>query len=178
MTRVLTTFAAAATLLSLHPAAALAATTTPEKPAAPLVQPNPATAGARIWIAGAACTSPAGTATSPALTAPIILTADKINGPGILRDDLISGTYTLTLHCHGTRTTTVRVVADTRDAGVVTPHAEADDGSASDHLGIGDAALGSAFVLGAIAFGTASIVRRRRATERTTATGCDDCYPL
>lgn len=165
MTRVLTTLAAAATLLSLQPAAALAAAA-PEKPAAPLVQPNPAPAGARIWIAGAACTSPAGTVTSPALTAPIALTADKLSGPGILRDDLISGTYTLTLHCRGTRTTTVRVVAETGNAGVVTPHAEADDGSASDHLGIGDAALGSAFVLGALGFGTASIVRRRRATER------------
>ncbi|NUR29796.1 MAG: hypothetical protein HOV83_28765 [Catenulispora sp.] len=164
MTRVLTTFAAA-TLLSLQPVAALAAAA-PEKPAAPMVQPNPAAAGARIWIAGAACTSPAGTATSPALTAPIALTADKLNGPGILRDDLISGTYTLTLHCGGTRTTTVRVIADTGNAGVVTPHIETDDGSASDHLGIGDAALGSAFVLGAIAFGTASIVRRRRAAER------------
>lgn len=166
MTRVLTTFAAAATLLSLQPAAATAATATPEKHAAPMVQPNPAVAGARIWISGAACTSPAGTATSPALTAPIALTADQISGPGILRDDLISGIYTLTVHCHGTRTATVRVVAATRNAGVTTPHAEADDGSASDHLGIGDAALGSAFVLGVIGFGTASIVRRRRANEQ------------
>jgi hypothetical protein len=133
-----------------------------EKARPATVQPNPAVPGGRIWIADAGCAT--GTATSPALTTPIVLTADELNGPGTLRDDLISGVYTVTLHCDDTSTATVRVIAPTGSAGVAAPQGAAgtDDGSASDHLGIGDAALGSAFILGGIAFGITALVRRRR----------------
>jgi hypothetical protein len=118
------------------------------------VQPNPARPGGRIWVWTGGCTA-AGTATSPALSAPIALAPDDPSGPGTLRADLTGGAYPLTLHCGGTLTATIHVVA-------------AGGGPAPDteHLGIGDAALGSAVVLGGIAFGTASLVRRRRAARR------------
>ncbi|NUR59459.1 MAG: hypothetical protein HOV87_12440, partial [Catenulispora sp.] len=119
--------------------------------AAPAVRPNPAAPGGRIWIWSGGCTA-AGTATSPALSAPIALSPDDPSGPGTLRPDLIGGAYPLTLHCGGTQTATIHVAT-----------AAGDGGAASDHLGIGDAALGSAVVLGGIAFGAVSLVRRRRA---------------
>ncbi|GAA1992609.1 hypothetical protein [Catenulispora subtropica] len=169
--RVLLTLAAVAAVLI--PAVATAATTPAavvtavDKTTAPTVQPDPAAPGARIWIADAHCASPTGTATSPALTEPITLTMNKLSGPGVLRDDLISGTYTVTLHCGRTSTAAVHVVSATRNAGAVRPHGadDADDGAASDHLGIGDAALASAFVLGGITFGAVSLVRRRRGRD-------------
>ncbi|GAA2032886.1 hypothetical protein GCM10009839_36450 [Catenulispora yoronensis] len=143
--------------------------TTITKPT-PTIQPDPAAPGGRIWVSASAagCPTATGTATSPALTAPITMTATRPDGQGTLRDDLISGAYTLTLHCGGTVTATIHVVAAAQAAGSVAPRGAADtgDGSASDHLGIGDAALGTAFVLSGIGFATASVVRRRRAGTR------------
>lgn len=138
------------TVLALAPAAA------DEQQTTPTVQPDPAAPGERIWVSDTEhCTSPAGTATSPALDAPITLEpqAHALSGTGTLRADLVGGTYTLTLHCGTTVTATLRIA----DA----PHGAT--GSADDHLGIGDAALGSAFVLGGLGFGAVALRRRRRA---------------
>lgn len=179
--RILTTIAVAAA--ALVPTVATAATVAGEaagatrasgasaaahQAAVPAVQPNPAAPGSPIWVTPSGCTSATGTATSPALSAPITLSTTGLSGPGTLRDDLMSGSYPLTLHCGSTLTATIHVVAAARGAGPAAPNGAADtgDGSASDHLGIGDAALGSAFVLGGIAFGTVSLVRRRRAAAR------------
>lgn len=142
-----------ALLAALAPGVAAAQAGPLAAPAAPAVQPNPATPGGRIWVWTGGCTA-AGTATSPALSAPIRLSPDHPegpSGPGTLRADLSGGVYPLTLHCGGTLTATFRVVA----SGGADPSPE--------HLGIGDAALGAAVVLGGIAFGTVSLVRRRRA---------------
>ena len=128
----------------------------------PTVQPNPASPGTRVWIYDAhECTAPNGTATSQALTAPIALAplAHMTGGGGTIREDLAAGTYTVTLHCGSTLTTTVHVSTHTTPTGA----AATGDGSAEDHLGIGDAAVGSAFLLGGLAFATASFIRRRRA---------------
>jgi hypothetical protein len=167
--RILMTIAAAAAALAQIGAAGPVATAATGRSAPPAVHPNPATPGSRIWVSAGGCTSATGTATSPALSAPIALSTDDLSGPGILREDLISGAYPLTLHCGSTLTTTIHVVA-AGSAVAAAPYGSADtgadDGSASDHLGIGDAALGSAVVLGGIAFGTVSLMRRRRAAPR------------
>lgn len=138
---------------------------TPAKPADPTVQPNPASPGTRVWVYDAnECTAPSGTATSQALAAPIALAplANMTGGGGTLREGLAAGTYTITLHCGSTLTATVHVSPN----GAPTGAAAAGDGSAEDHLGIGDAAVGSAFLAGGLAFATASFIRRRRAATR------------
>jgi hypothetical protein len=150
-----------------------------DKPANPTVQPNPASPGTQVWVYDAnECTAPSGTATSQALAAPIALAplANMTGGGGTLRAGLAAGTYTITLHCGSTLTATIHV--STRSAGTstgtgahratATPAGAAatGDGSAEDHLGFGDAAVGSAFLLGGLAFGTASFIRRRRAHAR------------
>ena len=146
-----------------------------EKPANPTVQPNPASPGTRIWVYDAnECTAPSGTATSQALAAPIALAplANMTGGGGTLRAGLAAGTYTITLHCGSTLTATLNVSTSAAPTGThrstPTPAgaAAAGDGSAEDHLGVGDAAVGSAFLLGGLAFGTASFIRRRRAGTR------------
>lgn len=134
------------------------------KQAHPMVQPNPASPGTQVWVYDAnQCTAPSGTATSQALAAPIALAplANMTGGGGTLRSGLASGTYTITLHCGSTLTATVHVsgTTETTPAGA----AAAGDGSAEDHLGVGDAAVGGAFLLGGLAFAAASIIRRRRA---------------
>ncbi|MEY9925629.1 hypothetical protein ABH926_000249 [Catenulispora sp. GP43] len=131
----------------------------------PTVQPNPASPGTRVWVYDAnECTAPSGTATSQALAAPIALAplANMTGGGGTLREGLAAGTYTITLHCGSTLTATVHVSTTGTPAGA----AAAGDGSAEDHLGIGDAAVGSAFLAGGLAFATASFIRRRRAAAR------------
>jgi len=146
-----------------------------DKPANPTVQPNPASPGTQVWVYDAnECTAPSGTATSQALAAPIALAplANMTGGGGTLREGLAAGTYTITLHCGSTLTATLHV--NTHGTAHSTTHASATptgaaatgDGSAEDHLGIGDAAVGSAFLLGGLAFATASFIRRRRATPR------------
>lgn len=161
---------------------ALAAST----PAKPTVRPNPATPGTRVWVYDAnQCTAPSGTATSQALAAPIALAplANMTGGGGTLRTGLAAGAYTITLHCGSTLTTTLHVTktgarhtATAAGAGTAAgaagaagsgraaraTGATAGDGSAEDHLGIGDAAVGGAFLLGGIAFATTSFLRRRR----------------
>jgi hypothetical protein len=148
--------AAAATRATSAPAPALA------KSADPTVQPNPASPGTRVWVYDAnECTAPSGTATSQALAAPIALAplANMTGGGGTIRKGLAAGTYTVTLHCGSTLTTTVHVSTNGTPTGAVA----AGDGSAEDHLGVGDAAVGSAFLVGGLAFATASFIRRRRA---------------
>jgi len=142
-----------------------------DKPANPTVQPNPATPGTQVWVYDAnECTAPNGTATSQALTAPIALAplANMTGGGGTLRQGLPAGTYTITLHCGSTLTATIHVDTHgtTHTAATPTGAAATGDGSAEDHLGIGDAAVGSAFLIGGLAFATASFIRRRRATPR------------
>lgn len=141
-----------------------------QKPTNPSVQPNPASPGTHIWVYDAnKCTTPKGTATSQALTAPIPLAplAHMTGGTGTLREGLAAGTYTITLHCGSTLTATLQVSTDThRTPSTPTGAASAGDGSAEDHLGIGDAAVGSAFLLGGLAFATASFIRRRRASRQ------------
>lgn len=140
-----------------------------DKPANPTVQPNPATPGTQVWVYDAnECTAPSGTATSQALAAPIALAplANMTGGGGTLREGLAAGTYTITLHCGSTLTTTLHVNTPGRATTTPTGAAATGDGSAEDHLGIGDAAVGSAFLLGGLAFGTASFIRRRRANTR------------
>lgn len=150
-----------------------------QRPAKPTVQPNPAAPGTRVWVYDAnECTASSGTATSQALAAPIALAplANMTGGGGTLRAGLAAGTYTITLHCGSTLTATVHVSTASTGNGTgtgthrvtATPvgAAAAGDGSAEDHLGIGDAAVGSAFLLGGVAFGTASFIRRRRANVR------------
>ena len=146
-----------------------------EKPANPTVQPNPASPGTQVWVYDAnECTAPSGTATSQALTAPIALAplANMTGGGGTLRAGLAAGTYTITLHCGSTLTATLHVSTTGATTGThrstPTPAGAAatGDGSAEDHLGVGDAAVGSAFLLGGLAFGTASFIRRRRANTR------------
>ena len=153
----------------------------PAGPANPSVQPNPATPGTQVWVYDAnECTAPSGTATSQALAAPIALAplANMTGGGGTLRAGLAAGTYTITLHCGSTLTATLHVsstgATTTTGTGTSTHRANptpagaaaTGDGSAEDHLGIGDAAVGSAFLLGGLAFGTASFIRRRRANTR------------
>ena len=141
-----------------------------DKPANPTVQPNPATPGTQVWVYDAnECTAPNGTATSQALAAPIALAplANMTGGGGTLRQGLPAGTYTITLHCGSTLTATLHVNTHgttTHAATTPTGAAATGDGSAEDHLGIGDAAVGSAFLLGGLGFATASFIRRRRAT--------------
>lgn len=146
-----------------------------DKPANPTVRPNPATPGTQVWVYDAnECTAPSGTATSQALAAPIALAplANMTGGGGTLRAGLAAGTYTITLHCGSTLTATLQVSTSAATSGThrSTPApagaAAAGDGSAEDHLGVGDAAVGSAFLLGGLAFGTASFIRRRRANTR------------
>ena len=142
-----------------------------DKPANPTVQPNPASPGTQVWVYDAnECTAPSGTATSQALAAPIALAplANMTGGGGTLRQGLAAGTYTITLHCGSTLTATLHVDTHgtTHAAATPTGAAATGDGSAEDHLGIGDAAVGSAFLLGGVAFATASFIRRRRATPR------------
>lgn len=167
--RVLTATAGAvlvAALMAMAPstlsAAATGAAPAPAKSAEPTVQPNPASPGTRVWVYDAnECTAPHGTATSQALAAPIALAplADMTGGGGTIRQGLAAGTYTITLHCGSTLTTTVHVSTN----GTPTGAAAAGDGSAEDHLGVGDAAVGSAFLVGGLAFAAASFIRRRRA---------------
>lgn len=145
------------------------------KPMNPSVRPDPATPGTRVWVYDAnECTARNGTATSQALAAPIPLAplAAMTGGDGTLREGLAAGTYTVTLHCGSTLTTTLRV---STDAGPADTAATA-DGSAEDHLGIGDAAVGGAFLVGGLAFAATTFLRRRRAaaTTATTATTADD----
>jgi hypothetical protein len=158
------------------------ATTTPalaaDKPENPTVQPNPASPGTQVWVYDAnECTARSGTATSQALAAPIALAplANMTGGGGTLRAGLAAGTYTITLHCGSTLTATVHVSSNNSAETSTTAHragttpagaAATGDGSAEDHLGIGDAAVGSAFLLAGLAFGTASFIRRRRAGAR------------
>lgn len=147
-----------------------------DKPANPTVQPNPASPGTQVWVYDAnECTAPSGTATSQALAAPIALAplANMTGGGGTLRAGLAAGTYTITLHCGSTLTATLHVsstgantTATHRAAPTPAGAAATGDGSAEDHLGVGDAAVGSAFLLGGLAFGTASFIRRRRANTR------------
>lgn len=151
-----------ATATSTLSAAATGAAPAPAKSAEPTVQPNPASPGTRVWVYDAnECTAPHGTATSQALAAPIALAplADMTGGGGTIREGLAAGTYTVTLHCGSTLTTTVHVSTN----GTPTGAAAAGDGSAEDHLGVGDAAVGSAFLVAGLAFATASFIRRRRA---------------
>ncbi|MEY9857277.1 hypothetical protein ABH935_002885 [Catenulispora sp. GAS73] len=141
-----------------------------DKPANPTVQPNPASPGTQVWVYDAnECTAPSGTATSQALAAPIALAplANMTGGGGTLRQGLAAGTYTITLHCGSTLTATLHVnthSTTTHTTATPTGAAATGDGSAEDHLGIGDAAVGSAFLLGGLGFATASFIRRRRAT--------------
>ena len=156
------TVAAGTATVSAAAAPSTTPTTTIDKPADPTVQPNPASPGARIWVYDAnECTAPSGTATSQALAAPIALAplADMTGGGGTIREGLAAGTYTITLHCGSTLTATVHVSTNNIPAGA----AATGDGSAENHLGFGDAAVGSAFLIGGLAFATASIIRRRRA---------------
>jgi hypothetical protein len=160
------TAAAATATATTAPTANTAPAPTTDKPTNPTVQPNPATPGTQVWVYDAnECTAPSGTATSQALTAPIALAplANMTGGGGTLREGLAAGTYTITLHCGSTLTATVHVrTTNTAPTGA----AATGDGSAEDHLGVGDAAVGSAFLLGGIAFATASFIRRRRAGAR------------
>jgi hypothetical protein len=154
---------AAAATTSTATAAKTPTSSSPKKPADPTVEPNPASPGTRIYIYDAnKCTAPHGTATSQALTAPIPLAPldHMTGGDGTIRTGLPPGTYTITLHCGSTLTTTLHVTTTTTPTGA----AATGDGSAEDHLGIGDAAVGSAFLLGGLTFATASLIRRRRAT--------------
>jgi len=159
---VLVAAAIAAATSTLSAAAASVPAPIQTKSADPTVQPNPASPGTRVWVYDAnGCTAAKGTATSQALAAPIALAplADMTGGGGTIREGLAPGTYTITLHCGSTLTTTVHVSANSTPTGA----AAAGDGSAEDHLGVGDAAVGSAFLLGGLAFATASFIRRRRA---------------
>lgn len=155
--------AATATATSTLSAAAASVPAPPRaKSADPTVRPNPASPGTRVWVYDAnECTAPSGTATSQALAAPIALAplATMTGGGGTIREGLAAGTYTVTLHCGSTLTTTVHVSTNATPTGA----AAAGDGSAEDHLGVGDAAVGSAFLVGGLAFATASFIRRRRA---------------
>jgi hypothetical protein len=154
-----------ATMASVTAVAPPARATSRTKPTDPVVQPNPASPGAQIWIYDAnQCTAPTGTATSQALTAPIALAplSTMTGGGGTLRAGLAAGSYTVTLHCGSTLTTTIHVTtAPTHTAPTTTA-----DGSAEDHLGIGDAAVGTAFLLGGLTFATARLIRHRRAAAR------------
>lgn len=163
---VLVAVAIATATSTLSAAAATGATSAaapaPAKSTNPTVQPNPASPGTRVWVYDAnECTAPNGTATGQALAAPIALAplADMTGGGGTIREGLAAGTYTITLHCGSTLTATVHV----RTNGTPTGAAAAGDGSAEDHLGVGDAAVGGAFLVGGLAFATASFIRRRRA---------------
>jgi len=161
--RVLIVMASAGFLLL--PAGPVAAKSSPTLP---VVQPSPASPGARVWVYdGKECTAHHGTATSQALTAPITLAplANMTGGHGTLREGLAAGTYTITLHCGSTLTASVRVTGARHAAGVGTPTGGAGtgDGSAEAHLGVGDAAVGSAFLLSGLGLGIAAMVRRRRA---------------
>ncbi len=163
--------AAATTATTATPLATTRTTPAPtiEKPANPTVRPNPATPGTQVWVYDAnECTAPNGTATSQALAAPINLAplSNMTGGGGTLREGLAAGTYTITLHCGSTLTATVHVSTARRATLTPAGAAATGDGSAEDHLGVGDAAVGSAFLLGGLAFGTASFIRRRRAGAR------------
>jgi hypothetical protein len=156
---------ATATVPSRAFAASSTAATSATEPTDPVVQPNPASPGAQVWIYDANhCTTPTGTATSQALIAPIPLAplSNMTGGGGTLRDGLPAGTYTITLHCGSTLTTTIHITTTRAPSGVAVPA----DGSAEDHLGIGDAAVGAAFLLGGLSFATATLIRRRRAAAR------------
>lgn len=167
-----TAMAAETTTATTGAAGAAGAAAAAEKPANPTVQPNPATPGTQVWVYDAnECTAPSGTATSQALAAPIALAplANMTGGGGTLRPGLTAGTYTITLHCGSTLTATLHVRSGTNTAHrATTPTGAAatGDGSAEDHLGIGDAAVGSAFLLGGLAFAATSFIRRRRASTR------------
>lgn len=155
--------AAAATKATSAPNPALTPTLALSEPADPTVQPNPASPGTRVWVYDAnECTASHGTATSQALAAPIALAplASMTGGGGTIREGLAAGTYTVTLHCGSTLTATVHVSTSGTPTGAVA----AGDGSAEDHLGVGDAVVGSAFLVGGLAFAAASFIRRRRAT--------------
>ena len=170
MTTACALLVAAAIATGAAVSSASAATAAPT--ANPTVEPNPASPGTQVWVYDAnKCTAHSGTATSPALAAPITLAplAHMTGGRGTLRQGLAAGTYTITLHCG--RTLTVALHVSTRNTPAHSPTtpagaAAAGDGSAEDHLGVGDAAVGSAFLLGGIVFATASFIRRRRATPR------------
>jgi hypothetical protein len=164
--------AAAMTTTAATPPRSPTSTPTADKPANPTVQPNPAAPGTQVWVYDAnECTAPSGTATSQALAEPIALAplANMTGGGGTLRPGLTAGTYTITLHCGSTLTATIHVRSSTGATQRATAPAGAaatGDGSAEDHLGVGDAAVGSAFLLGGLAFATISYIRRRRANTR------------
>jgi hypothetical protein len=168
--RILIATASAVLAAAMAPPAGATSAPAEDKPANPTVVPNPASPGAHVWVYDAnECTTPRGTATGQALTAPITLAplAHMTGGGGTLREGLAAGTYTITLHCGSTLTATVRVSTEPRHpAGTPTGAVAAGDGSAEDHLGIGDAAVGSAFLAGGLVFAAASIIRRRRAGSR------------